>query len=66
MPMKTTEQKRGAKVEQFTPAEQRSARADRVKVFAAEPDGWLAQSESGVASAATPSPATSASTSRRC
>ena len=46
--MKTTEKKRGAKVEQFTPAEQRSARADRVKVFETEPYGWIAQSESGV------------------
>ena len=46
--MKTTEKKRGAKVEQFTPAEQRSARAARVKVFEAEPYGWIAQSESGV------------------
>src|SRR4051812_42021555 len=46
--MKTTEKKRGAGVEQFTPAEQRSARADRVKVFEAEPYGWIAQSESGV------------------
>jgi hypothetical protein len=46
--MKTTGKKRGAKVEQFTPAEQRSARADRVKVFEAEPYGWIAQSESGV------------------
>lgn len=46
--MKTTEKKRGAKVEQFTPAEQRSARAARVQVFEAEPYGWIAQSESGV------------------
>jgi hypothetical protein len=46
--MKTTGKKRGAKVEQFTPAEQRSARAARVKVFEAEPYGWIAQSESGV------------------
>ena len=46
--METKEKKRGAKVEQFTPAEQRSARADRVKVFEAEPYGWIAQSESGV------------------
>src|ERR1044071_7497030 len=46
--MKATEKKRGAKIEQFTPAEQRSARADRVKVFEAEPYGWIAQSESGV------------------
>src|ERR671928_2261883 len=46
--MKTTEKKRGGKVEEFTPAEQRSARAARVKVFEAEPYGWIAQSESGV------------------
>jgi hypothetical protein len=46
--MKTTTKKRGAKVQEFTPAEQRSARADRVKVFEAEPYGWIAQSESGV------------------
>src|ERR1044072_4121393 len=46
--MKTTAKKRGAKVELFTPAEQRSARADRVKVLDAEPSGWIAQSESGV------------------
>ena len=48
IPMKTTEKKRGGKVEEFTPAEQRSARAARVKVFEAEPYGWIAQSESGV------------------
>src|SRR5918998_295414 len=48
IPMKTTEKKRGGKVEQFTPAEQRAARADRVKVFEAEPYGWIAQAESGV------------------
>ena len=47
--MKTTEKKKAAgKVQQFTPAEQRSARAERVKVFEAEPYGWIAQSESGV------------------
>ena len=46
--MKTTEKKKGAgKVQQFTPAEQRSARAERVKVFEAEPYGWIAQSEAG-------------------
>ena len=45
--MKTTEKKRGGKVEQFTPAEQRSARAARVRVFEADPYGWIAQSESG-------------------
>jgi hypothetical protein len=47
-PMKTTEKKRGDRVSEFTPAEQRSARAERVKVFEAEPYGWIAQSESGV------------------
>lgn len=47
--MKTTEKKKAAgRVQQFTPAEQRSARAERVKVFEAEPYGWIAQSESGV------------------
>jgi hypothetical protein len=46
-PMKATEKKRGGASE-FTPSEQRSARAERVKVFEAEPYGWIAQSESGV------------------
>lgn len=46
--MKTTEKKSTGKVAEFTPAEQRSARAERVKVFEAEPYGWIAQSESGV------------------
>jgi hypothetical protein len=46
--MKTTEKKKQAgRVQQFTPAEQRSARAERVKVFEAEPYGWIAQSEAG-------------------
>ena len=44
----TDKQKRAAKVQEFTAAEQRSARAERVKVFEAEPYGWIAQSESGV------------------
>lgn len=35
------------KVEEFTAAEQRSARAARVRVFEADPYGWIAQSESG-------------------
>ncbi|HVF57928.1 MAG TPA: hypothetical protein VM934_17380 [Pyrinomonadaceae bacterium] len=35
------------KVGDFTPAEQRSARAERIKVFEAEPYGWMAQSEAG-------------------
>jgi len=46
--MKIEEKKRRAgRVEEFTAAEQRSARAERVKVFEAEPYGWIAQSESG-------------------
>src|ERR1043165_8807743 len=46
--MKTTERKTTGKPREFTPAEQRSARAERIKVFEAEPYGWIAQSESGV------------------
>jgi hypothetical protein len=46
-PMKTTAKKKQvARIQDFTPAEQRSARAERVKVFEAEPYGWLAQTES--------------------
>ncbi len=46
--MKATDKnRRAAKVQEFTAAEQRSARAKRVKVFEAEPYGWIAQSESG-------------------
>ena len=48
VPMKALEKKRGARVSEFTPAEQRSARAERIRVFEAEPYGWIAQSESGV------------------
>ena len=40
------ESRKGAGVKAFTPAEQRSARAERVKVFEAEPYGWMAHSES--------------------
>jgi hypothetical protein len=36
-----------AKVHNFTPAEQRAARSERVKVYEAEPYGWIAFSESG-------------------
>src|SRR5919112_1331339 len=46
--MKTTEKKVTGKVTEFTAAEQRSARAERIKVFEAEPYGWIAQSETGV------------------
>jgi hypothetical protein len=44
--MKTTPKKKPlARIQDFTPAEQRSARAERVKVFEAEPYGWIAQSD---------------------
>ncbi len=36
-----------AKIHDLTPAEQRSARAERVRVCEAEPYGWIARSESG-------------------
>ena len=45
--MKTTDKRRPAKVAEFTPAEQRSARAERVRVSEADPYGWIAESESG-------------------
>jgi hypothetical protein len=37
-----------AKVHAFTPAEQRAARSERIRVYEAEPYGWIAFSESGV------------------
>lgn len=40
--------KSGSRVESFTPAEQRAARAARIYVTEAEPEGWLAHSEGGV------------------
>lgn len=44
--MKTrAKKKKVASIKDFTPAEQRSARAERVKVFEAEPYGWIARSE---------------------
>lgn len=44
--MKTPEKKSDrAKVHAFTPAEQRAARSERVRVFEAEPYGWIARSE---------------------
>jgi len=50
--MKTTaKRKQVARIQDFTPAEQRSARADRVKVFEAEPYGWIALSEASDAGA---------------
>jgi len=45
--MKGTEKKRVAPAERFSPAEQRSARAERIRVSEAEPYGWIAESESG-------------------
>ncbi len=41
----TTKKKQVARIQDFTPAEQRSARAERVRVFEAEPYGWIAHSE---------------------
>lgn len=38
---------KGATVHAFTPAEERAARSERVKVFEAEPYGWIARSEAG-------------------
>jgi hypothetical protein len=35
------------RVHDFSPAEQRAARSERIKVFEAEPYGWIARSESG-------------------
>jgi hypothetical protein len=43
----TEKKKPQAKVHNFSPAEQRAARAERIRVFEAEPYGWIAQSESG-------------------
>ncbi len=46
--MKTLAKKQTfSNVHQFTPAEQRSARAERVRVEEAEPYGWIARSEEG-------------------
>lgn len=35
------------KVSDFTPAEERAARSERIEVNEAEPYGWMARSESG-------------------
>ncbi len=43
--MKTKRQT--TKMQAFTPAEQRAARAERILVQEAEPYGWIARSESG-------------------
>ena len=39
--------KKGSNQQTLSPAEQRAARSERVKVFEAEPFGWIALSESG-------------------
>lgn len=39
------EREADAVVREFTPAEQRAARSERVKVFEAEPYGWIARTE---------------------
>lgn len=44
--MKTSMKKReSGKVHLFTAAEQRAARSERIKVYEAEPYGWIARSE---------------------
>lgn len=46
--MKTSMKKRTpGKVHIFTAAEQRAARSERIKVYEAEPYGWIAHSETG-------------------
>lgn len=42
----TTKKRQAAKIEKFSPAEQRAARSERVLVDEAEPYGWMARSES--------------------
>ena len=42
----TTKKRQAAKIEKFSPAEQRAARSERVVVDEAEPYGWMARSES--------------------
>ncbi len=39
--------KKTIKTLNFSPAEQRAARSERIRVFEAEPYGWIACSESG-------------------
>lgn len=47
--MKTSAHKKTTgKIHAFTPAEQRAARSERIKVSEAVPYGWIAHSESGV------------------
>ncbi|HEX8746695.1 MAG TPA: hypothetical protein VF717_05795 [Pyrinomonadaceae bacterium] len=43
----TTKKRQIVKKEDFSPAEQRAARSERILVNEAEPYGWMARSESG-------------------
>jgi hypothetical protein len=43
----TMKKKVAVKVSDFTPAEERAARSERIEVNEAEPYGWMARSESG-------------------
>lgn len=43
----TMKKKQAVKREDFTPAEQRAARSERIIVSEAEPYGWMARSEAG-------------------
>ena len=43
----SAQKNRPAKIQDLTPAERRAARSERVKVFEAEPYGWIAFSEAG-------------------
>ena len=43
----STKKKEIATVHEFSAAERRAARSERIKVFEAEPYGWIARSESG-------------------
>ncbi len=43
--MMKTEKKGRMKLKEFSPAEQRAARANRIEVSEAEPYGWIAHSE---------------------
>ena len=43
----STKKKEIATIHEFSAAERRAARSERIKVFEAEPYGWIARSESG-------------------
>ena len=46
----TTKKRQVIKREDFSPAEQRAARSERILVSEAEPYGWIARSETGAES----------------